>query len=709
MPSILVHETDIRRRIEEKLAEKKQALEQAQATWEYVSTVSVVADRAERQSSDLAYIEKTYGDDMNTLLDELDEIRKNSFTSLANDKKEKRTSAKDSHPDQTHWEKVASNSKDSGPEDSDGQPDRLGDDEVEEQKRGSVCDHDAMAHSNSKDLDSATRDDDSNETVNKDAGDLGLHRDDISTSHLDEVHGTNGLDCNQEDSDNENSDNETEDYLDLSNDELREEVARVKKSKLRMAIQGLRSTGRYQYGKVIEEDWDDTERHKRAKLAEIDSVNLGERTLCRGSCYHYDVGQGKIQIIVGIVRFLSEIEAECVLIVPFEETFLGIEDEDVEYEPSYRPASYFQVREPIDPLPLEKIGHPCKDPATIPSHVYEPQAAGSWYCFAYLSDIPKKRFGKRDEMRVLELFAGAGGMSQGFAKEGFNIVKAVEKEPIAVETYAANNAHSAVVQTSVQDFLYKFKKEDYRRQIGRIDHTHASSPCQGFSGANRMGGKNDKANNDLCMTFVEDVRIGMPDTASFENVVGMWRRKHLHYLKNILVELMKLGYQVRCSRLVACDYGDPQARPRIFLFAARHNVPLPMLPQKTHGTGIGQLPFVTVKDALEDLRGLAGRCDLPNMGRATSRLQVGQHGVIRLQADALAPTITATSAPPFHYCEDRCITVREAAALQSLPNDYIIFGNLREQYKQVGNAVPVELARAVARSIRLSLDYRYTE
>lgn len=231
--------------------------------------------------------------------------------------------------------------------------------------------------------------------------------------------------------------------------------------------------------------------------------------------------------------------------------------------------------------------------------------------------------------------------------------------------------------------------------LGKIDHIHASPPCQGYSGANRTGGANDKANNDLSSTFVKAVRIKRPKTACFENVPGMWKRKHMHYLLQIVSDLLRLDYQVRVCTLRASDYGDPQKRPRLFIFASDKETPLPAVPPKTHGPGLGLIPFTAVQDALEPL--LNNRTnDMAGM-RSSSRPGVNH----RLVSDQLAPAIRAKGAQPLHPFQDRCITVREAACLQSFPLSYKFVGTTQSQYQQIGNAVPVRLATAVAHAFRI--------
>ena len=214
---------------------------------------------------------------------------------------------------------------------------------------------------------------------------------------------------------------------------------------------------------------------------------------------------------------------------------------------------------------------------------------------------------------------------------------------------------------------------------------------------------------DLSLLLVDLIRKTSCDTAVFENVVGIWSRRSCRYLHTITAEIMKLGYQVQCTVLRACDFGDPQNRPRFFMFIAKNNVPLPLIPSATHGDGIDKPACVTVKDAFSQVQVRNGNSSLPNMEGRCTTLQPGQHGHIRLDGDDAAPTICASARTPFHFAEDRLITVREAAALQSFPKWYEFKGSLKSQYRQVGNAIPVALATAVANSVRDVLTYEYEE
>ena len=237
---------------------------------------------------------------------------------------------------------------------------------------------------------------------------------------------------------------------------------------------------------------------------------------------------------------------------------------------------------------------------------------------------------------------------------------------------------------------------------------HFSSPCQDFSKANRSQTTGKRERADLSLLLIDLIKLTSCSTAVFENVLGIWQRKNVHYMKNIAMEIFKLGYQVRCTVLHACDFGDPQRRPRFFMFISKNTVPLPSLPAKSHGDANSSYlwPYVTIKEALSNV---ADDDTLPNLKGQTTQLQPGQHGLIRLKPYDVAPTIRAASVKPLHYKHDRCINVREAASIQSFPPWYVFHGSVVSQYRQVGNAVPVELSTAVARSIRQVLLYDYGE
>lgn len=166
------------------------------------------------------------------------------------------------------------------------------------------------------------------------------------------------------------------------------------------------------------------------------------------------------------------------------------------------------------------------------------------------------------------------------------------------------------------------------------------------------------------------------------------------------------------SIILACHYGDPQNRPRIIIFVSKPFVRLPSRPLRTHGPGLE--PYVTTKEVLDHLRTPLAK-SYPNMqDTKTTTKKAGEKDFLQLDPDGLAPTVLCSSSVAHYADKDRDgnfrpLNVRETSALQSFPFDYEFKGTLSEMYKQAGNAVPVNFARAIARSVRDALRYKFSE
>ena len=167
-----------------------------------------------------------------------------------------------------------------------------------------------------------------------------------------------------------------------------------------------------------------------------------------------------------------------------------------------------------------------------------------------------------------------------------------------------------------------------------------------------------------------------------------------------------MGYQFRSTVLNACDYGDPQNRHRLIMFASRKTVMLPQMPKPTRGKAPGLLPLVEVRHVLD---GQVFDERDPYDGLRKTKLLRGAKNLIHLRADSVSPAMRAGGPCVFHYEFDRCLTVKEFQLLQSFPVEYKITGTCRQKYRQIGNAVPVKTAKAIARAVEESLCFRYAE
>lgn len=355
----------------------------------------------------------------------------------------------------------------------------------------------------------------------------------------------------------------------------------------------------------------------------------------------------------------------------------------------------------------------------------------------------------------IDLFAGAGGMSLGFEQAGFDIVAAVEIDPIHCATHEYNFPNCKTICASVVDLT----GEDIRVAAGikgrEIDVVFGGAPCQGFS----MIGKRalDDSRNQLVFHFVRLVRELKPKYCVFENVKGLTLGKHSQFLKELIEALGESGYRVQLPYKVlnAADFGVPQSRERLFLMASREDQRLPVYPER-HDVR------VTVKDAIEDLpdadnfNELKTSDSIPVEWKTTSDYALRLRGMVEDKSDfaykrifdqnvltcsaitlhteeskqrfkstpagktesisrflkldplGLCNTLRAgtdsargahTSPRPIHPIHPRVLTVREAARLHSYPDWFRLHATKWHGFRQIGNSVPPLLARAVGTSI----------
>lgn len=354
-------------------------------------------------------------------------------------------------------------------------------------------------------------------------------------------------------------------------------------------------------------------------------------------------------------------------------------------------------------------------------------------------------------MKIVDIFAGVGGLSLGFemASRDNHVVLANELVPEIAESYKKNHPHTQMANMDVKDFvgyLDSLKEtanaNDNLRlaeQLKNVDVVIGGPPCQGFSMA---GGRIRKANafmedprNELFNYYFNVIQRLEPEYFVFENVVGILSSKKgevIETIKEIFQDeknFLHGGYHLSINLVNANDYGVPQARKRVIILGSHHKIDFKELEKKTRESLSGQLkerfrPGLTVRDAIYDVM---DRTDLPNntpsvhKGVAVQRMHKiaakqnwtvldedihsvhsGAYG--RLDWDSPATTITTRFDTPsagryIHPVYDRTITPREAARIQSFPDDFVFYGTKTCICKQIGNAVPPRLAEFLARMI----------
>jgi DNA (cytosine-5)-methyltransferase 1 len=307
-------------------------------------------------------------------------------------------------------------------------------------------------------------------------------------------------------------------------------------------------------------------------------------------------------------------------------------------------------------------------------------------------------------------------MSQGLKEAGFHgRTDSVDSDTSSCSTLHANFPDSIVHQYTVKDFLIGCKHNPYSSRyprIGTITLLHGSTPCQGVSKANRTGGANDDANNEEMYQFMDVVEHFQPPYVTFENVGGATDKNNRHYIQRMIARFLVMGYQVRLFSLNAVEYGDAQFRVRIFIIAAKEGLELPNVPTPTHGKQRHLLPIKTAGDVLgflEDINPLEYegiiRAILPNSGVAveldghTLKTAKFNDSDIRLTKDNPARTVLKARIVRHYMNMNRPLTRLEQSQLQSFPPTYKFKGTDDEIRDQIGNAVPVNLARAIGKSV----------
>jgi DNA (cytosine-5)-methyltransferase 1 len=304
---------------------------------------------------------------------------------------------------------------------------------------------------------------------------------------------------------------------------------------------------------------------------------------------------------------------------------------------------------------------------------------------------------------VLCLFAGAGGAVQGFKDAGFNVVAAVDFNEDCIATLRENHDDVQVIQadlgeTSPQEFAleHDIAPDD-------IDVVVGGPPCQGFSLNGNRDPDDDR--NELVTDFLDYISMYSPERVVMENVTGMLSMEDGAVVDYVHDRFEELGYDSNHEILNSVDFGVPQKRERVIFIATtggEMNFP------KREGDNV-----VTISNAFDGIREDHPNTDSPNQRQTTiDRIKDTEKGEplyesytqrIRLDETEPAPTLVCGGERPqwqlAHPTEDRGLSIRERAAIQTFPHDYKFCGGIVAGRIQTGNALPCKMAAGIANSL----------
>ena len=343
------------------------------------------------------------------------------------------------------------------------------------------------------------------------------------------------------------------------------------------------------------------------------------------------------------------------------------------------------------------------------------------------ANVPKSIKGKK-RFATIELFAGAGGLALGLEKAGFEAIGLIEVDKAAATTLKANRPEWNVINDDIANISVLDLEKVFSIQVGELDLLSGGAPCQSFSYAGKRLGLED-ARGTLFYHYAVFLQKLKPKAFIFENVRGLLTHNKGRTYQTISDIFADSGYVIKKEIMNAWDYGVAQKRERLITIGIRNDLSSTLtvdLPKPHKDKPL-------LRDILFDVPQSAGAQyseykrkifelvppggywrDIPEdiakeYMKSCWDMEGGRTGILRrLSLDE--PSLAVLTSPSqkqtdrCHPLEARPFTVRENARCQCFPDDWEFFGSIGQQYRQVGNAVPVNFAYEIAKKIYEGLE-----
>lgn len=335
--------------------------------------------------------------------------------------------------------------------------------------------------------------------------------------------------------------------------------------------------------------------------------------------------------------------------------------------------------------------------------------------------------------KIISLFSGAGGLDIGFEKAGFRTVYATDIWQIACDTLQKNNMADEVFCGDVRNIDFNALKEKYRD----IDCLIGGPPCPPYSQTRhylvgKAGGFDDEHAGFAVPEYFRALEQLRPKVFFFENVDGFTFKTHQYEFDFLKKKADELGYNITFRVVNCANYGVPQTRKRFFCIGVRKDLPIFVFPEETHADPekkTDKKPWVTCGEVIGDFDSVTEEekeqrpgakdydllCEIPagdnylyfteKRGYPNPKFKWKSRYwtfLLKLTPDRPSWTIQAsfsTNQGPFHW-RNRFLRIEELKRIQTIPDEYELCGDFKEQWRQVGNAVPSDMAYVIASAIK---------